>query len=90
MTRPQRRVAFWSAALVVSALLNAFLTRRLAAQDPISEVLLGRAGSALPLVGLVLLLQVATILVFPVMVVVSLVGLAVQRMQPVKDEEKST
>lgn len=74
MSRPRRRLGFWSAALALAWLGRLVLAPMLAARDPISEVLLGRAGSALPLVGLVLLLQIAAVVVFPVIVAAALVG----------------
>ena len=94
MTRPLRRLVFWTSTLVLGWIARWIFARLLAARDPISEVLLGHAGSALPLVGIVLLVQVATIVVLPAVVAVSLVGAVrrtqVRRMQadPDGEEEK--
>ena len=86
MTR--RRAIAWSVVVVVMLLASRLLSQRLASQDPIAEVLLGRAGTTLPLASLVLMLRLGLIVGLPVFGSMALVGAAVRRMHREKDEEK--
>jgi hypothetical protein len=74
--------------VVVALLVSRLLAQRLASQDPIAEVLLGRAGTTLPLAGVVLMLRLGLIVGLPVFVAMAVVGTAVRRMQHEKEKKK--
>lgn len=64
--RPARlRLLVWAVVFAVAYLAHALLAARLAARDPITEVLLGRAGSLLPVAMIVLLLRFGLIVLLP-------------------------
>ena len=89
MTRRRRIV--WAVVVVVALLASRLLSQRLASQDPIAEVLLGRAGTTLPLAGVVLALRLGLIVGLPVFASIAAVGATVQRMQRKKEKkEKNT
>lgn len=82
----RRRLIVWSVVFAVALIAHALLTRYLAARDPIAEVLLGRAGSVLPLAVLTLLLRFAIIVVLPAFVVTALVALGLDRAAVVRSK----
>lgn len=72
MTR--RRLVAWAVVIAGLPLASWLLAHRLASQDPIGEVLLGRAGSTLPLLVLVLVLRLTVLIVLPALVAMKIAG----------------
>jgi hypothetical protein len=87
MTR--RRLLAWAIVVVLALLASRLLAQRLASQDPIAEVLLGRAGTTLPLAGAVLVLRLGVIVGLPVFASMAAVGAAVRRMQREKESNET-
>jgi hypothetical protein len=84
----RRRLLVWSIGVLVTLVASRLLAQRLASQDPIAEVLLGRAGTTLPLAGVVLMLRLGVIVGLPVFVAMAVVGATVRRMQREKETKK--
>ena len=82
MSLSRRRRIVWAVVLSGALFAYVFLAHRLAARDPITEVLLGRVGSILPLAGTVLLLRVTIIVVLPVVLALVAASLVLDRGRP--------
>jgi hypothetical protein len=77
-----RRRVGWAIALMVLLATSRISAMRLAAQDPISEVLMGRSGTTLPLCGIVLLFRFTEIVILPVVLAMVLVSTWPSRRPP--------